>query len=222
MKKRFVVVDPQFLEEIFAGNVHTPTLYYHPNLLVRHYFWERLRKIAAFIGRRENRGGDCLDFGGGSGVLLPTLSTLFSRVRCLDLDPQCAQLVKQRYTLDNVEIDQEDAFKITYRPASFDTIVAADVLEHFEDLPGVITLLKAWLADNGVLYTSLPSENALYSGLRKAFGITKPTDHFHTADDVERLLAAGGFRRVHAAGVPTRIGMFRLFSICAWQKNPAV
>ncbi|KQX40352.1 hypothetical protein ASD04_06905 [Devosia sp. Root436] len=213
----FVYVDADFLREIFAGNIHTPTLYFHPNPAIRGVFWSRLTTIAALM-RHEGRRRSCLDFGGGSGVFLPTLARLFEKVACIDLDPQCAEKVVARYALANTTVNQEDITTFDYGEGAFDAAVAADVLEHFSDLSTPVKALRRWIRKGGNLYTSLPTETWLYTSLRAMFGITKPDDHFHTASEVETYLSQNGFRRVAQRGLPINFGPTRLFSITCWER----
>lgn len=213
----FVYVDADFLREIFAGNIHTPTLYFHPNPAIRGVFWSRLTTIAELM-RRQTRRQSCLDFGGGSGVFLPTLARLFEKVACIDLDPQCAVKVVQRYALANTTVDQEDINTFDYGEGAFDAAVAADVLEHFSDLSSPVSALRRWIRQGGHLYTSLPTETWIYTSLRAVFGITKPDDHYHTAKEVEDYLSRNGFRKVAARGLPINLGPARLFSITCWER----
>lgn len=101
--------------------------------------------------------------------------------------------------------------------APFDAIVAADVLEHFKDLSSPIDALKRWLGSDGILYTSLPTENYIYTGLRKVFGVTKPWDHYHTGYEVEMCLESHGFRKVESISVPLYFKAFPLFLISVWR-----
>jgi hypothetical protein len=78
--------------------------------------------------------------------------------------------------------------------------------------------LRRWIKRNGLLYTSLPTETWWYRILRKIFGITKPKDHYHTAQEVETYLSSNGFSRIAASYVPCHFKLFPLFSICAWRK----
>ncbi|HKJ24316.1 MAG TPA: methyltransferase domain-containing protein, partial [Myxococcota bacterium] len=71
----------------------------------------------------------------------------------------------------------------------FDTVVAADVLEHFPDARGVAAEIARVLRQDGELLVSLPSENRFYELGRAAVGYTKPEDHYHEG---EAVLAALG------------------------------
>ncbi len=211
---RSIATGPQANE---AGGVeNTPVLYFHPNPAIRGCFWLRLQWIHALVRRHVRRRGSVCDFGGGGGVLLPTLAGMFEQVVCVDRKLDEARAVVAHYGLDNIELRDEDIAR-SQRAAGYDCIIAADVLEHFRELDVPVAVLRRWLRPGGYLMTSLPTENFVYVLLRKVFGVTKPVDHYHTAAEVERFLAASGFRRVATRWVPLRLPLFPLFRITAWQ-----
>jgi len=93
-------IDLSFLELIHNDNINTPTMYYHKNKIVRQMFWERLNVLAKFIQTNNKfRKKKCLDFGGGSGVFLPTLSSIFKEVILIYLDSSQANIIKGKYNL---------------------------------------------------------------------------------------------------------------------------
>src|SRR5437764_3557107 len=67
-------IPPKFLEEIADESDRIPRLYYARNPLLRRMFWERLYVLNRMLNRHLESRENCLDFGGGSGVLLPTLA----------------------------------------------------------------------------------------------------------------------------------------------------
>lgn len=209
-------IDPEMLREIATGNKAFPSLYCHPNPLLRHVFWWRLGKIDRLIDRVAPAARTCLDFGGGSGVFLPTLSKRFRHVCLLDLNISEAAQVVTRYGLNNVELVEADITSDVPGNREFDIVVAADVLEHFRDLAPPISAVKRMLAPHGYLVTSLPRENWLYVMLRAIFNIEKPADHYYRSAEVERFLEAQGFSSVGRSYMPTDLFTAPLFSIRAW------
>ena len=157
--QKFLEIDPKFLQSIATDSDRVPTLYYSRYWPVRKFFWMRLKMLYQFILRAKTPRINCLDFGGGGGVFLPSLSNLFESVVCIDLNNEEAQKIIQKYRLANVKIIQEDISKAQIQEAPFDAIVAADVLEHFQDLSVPVDVLRRWLGREGILYTSLPTEN---------------------------------------------------------------
>lgn len=200
-----------------ARGADTPTLYHHPNRWIRSTFWLRLRWLFALIRAAGGERGHACDFGGGGGVFLPSLCSHFEHVTCLDRDLWAARCIVERLGLRNVTLREEDALASRIEGGSFDCIVAADVLEHFPDPRPALDAMGHWLRPGGHLATSLPTENLCYALLRLVFGVRKPADHYHTAAEVERMIAAQGFTRIAVRYVPLRIRLLPLFRLSLWR-----
>lgn len=213
-----VVVPSPVLRDMSDGNEKIPSLYYHSNRWLRSFFWARLGFLRELILSHGGDRGACLDFGGGSGVFLPTLSLCFGSVTCLDLFVSEAQRLTETFGLSNARVIRGDVLTST-PTSSFDCVVAADVLEHFQDTVPVARVLHGALKEGGVLFTSLPTENWVYRILRRVFGMEKPKDHYHTGADVERWLEQNGFVRLRTLFLPFRINCLPLFIVTAWGKG---
>lgn len=224
MNAPFIPVDPDFLRRIATGAADTPSLYRHPNPVLRAAFWSRLAAINAMMdddgGAAATATRRCLDFGGGGGVFLPTLARRFAEVTCIDRDAREARQVVDEYRLSNVRVDETDILSMRY-PQPFDAVVAADVLEHFPDLAPPVARIAEWLAPGGRLFTSLPTESGLYALARRLFGVVKPADHYHTAAEVEAFLTGQGFRPLRRRYRPLPgLRFTAMFSITAWSRQP--
>jgi 2-polyprenyl-3-methyl-5-hydroxy-6-metoxy-1,4-benzoquinol methylase len=113
-----------------------------------------------------------LDFGCGSGVMLPYLASISTQVTAMDVDLLPIQSV-QKYIPLSSNVDVKDATKIAIHDLpqnSFDLIIALDVLEHVHDLPQTLQELLALLKPAGRLVVSGPTENILYRLGRKVAG----------------------------------------------------
>ena len=150
---------------------------------------------------------------------LPTLSKLFSNVVSIDLEITEAQKICSAFNLKNVKLIRADILSNELSDAPFDAIIAADVLEHFKDVKPAIKKLNKWLKTDGILVTSLPTENWVYVFLRLIFGVKKPVDHYHTGYEVEVLLCENGFRSLHKSNVPLYFNIFPLYLISVWRKG---
>ncbi len=75
-----------------------------------------------------------------------------------------------------------------------------------------------WLADDGVLVTSLPTESWIYMLLRKAFAIEKPKDHYFSGGEVEASLRRIGFTPLERRFLPFGIRTSSLFLVTAWRR----
>lgn len=170
-------------------------IYVHPNPLARDIFWQRLEVLIGLIRAHARPTARVLDFGGGSGAFLKALTAYFAHVDLVDLEPADAIAIRDHLGLANVTIHPADIR--TFAPSTpYDVIIAADVLEHFQDLSVPLSFVQQYLAVGGLLCVSLPSENALYRLGRVVTRKTKPLDHYHSAAQVLTDLRSQGFTTV--------------------------
>jgi len=145
--------------------------YSHHNPIINWLFWQRLHKVIDYI-QRPTQYGQVLDFGCGSGVMLPYLSAISSQVIATDVDLLPLEEVQKHIPLaSNVKV--QDAVKsriVDLPPNTFDLIIALDVLEHVKDLPRTLRELLGLLTADGRLIISGPTENILYRLGRKVAG----------------------------------------------------
>jgi len=168
------------------GTPDTPRVYNDRRWLVRELFWrshERMLALSRPASRRR-----VLDFGGGNGVLLPTLAKMYDTVTCIDLNTDVAQEVVRLFGLTNVELISGDIFRLSLPDNHFDTIIAASVLEHIEGLEPLAEEMARILTVGGELLTNPPSENRFYELGRRVFGYAKPLDHYHDGKRVVELV----------------------------------
>jgi 2-polyprenyl-3-methyl-5-hydroxy-6-metoxy-1,4-benzoquinol methylase len=145
--------------------------YSHRNPIINWLFWQRLRKVMEHI-QRPTPYERALDFGCGSGVMLPYLSQISSQVTAMDVDLLPLERAQAYIPLaSNVDVKDASKNNISDLPAnSFDLIIALDVLEHVKDLPRTLNELLALLKQGGQLIVSGPTENILYRIGRKVAG----------------------------------------------------
>jgi SAM-dependent methyltransferase len=183
-------IDRRLMEKLVAerGTPDTPRVYSDRRWLVRELFWrshERMLALSRPASRRR-----VLDFGGGNGVLLPTLAGMYDTVTCIDLNTDVAEEVVRLFGLTNVELISGDIFRLSLPDNHFDTIIAASVLEHIEGLEPLTEEMARILTVGGELLGNVPSENRFYELGRRVFGYTKPPDHYH--DDKYVVEVVGG------------------------------
>lgn len=211
----FIQIPPEVLVGIATDSDRMPKLYYHPCAIARKFFWIRLKCISTLISKNLSNRNSCLDFGCGSGVFLPTLSKLFRSVRGIDIELVEAPKIVEHYKLQNVRLIASDIFTAIL-DEQFDAIIAADVLEHFNNLDEPVAQIKRWLKDEGLLFTSLPTEN-LFTKMTRILGrYTKPADHYYSGEEVEEVLRNHGFCKVESKKL---ISVFPLYLIGVWKKD---
>lgn len=215
----FIKPSDQLLKSIATGSNRIPRIYFDSNPIMSHVFWMRLKWLSLRLKKYSKKKNKCLDFGGGGGVFLPTLSKLFSNVVSIDLEISEAEKICSAFNLMNVDLIHADILSKELSDSTFDAIIAADVLEHFKDLKPAVKKINGWLKTDGVLVTSLPTENWVYVLLRLIFGVKKPFDHYHSGYEVECFLKNNGFKRVHRSNVPLYFGILPLYLISVWRKS---
>jgi 2-polyprenyl-3-methyl-5-hydroxy-6-metoxy-1,4-benzoquinol methylase len=145
--------------------------YSHPNPLINWLFWQRHRVVMDHIEKNAPYK-NILDFGCGSGVMLPFLSQMGKRVTAIDLDLlPLERVIKHIPLAGNVTALDANQTSVSHLPErSFDLIVALDVLEHVDDLPRALSELICLLEPGGQLVVSGPTENILYQVGRRLAG----------------------------------------------------
>ncbi|RLS29762.1 MAG: class I SAM-dependent methyltransferase [Planctomycetota bacterium] len=145
--------------------------YTHKNPLINWLFWQRLRVVMKYI-ERMGPFDRVLDFGCGSGVMLPFLAARSRNVVGLDVDLLAFRTMSRRLEFpSNIEVHEASRMTLRSLPAGgFDLVTALDVLEHVDDLPSTLDDLLRLLKPGGRLVVSGPSENLFYKLGRRLAG----------------------------------------------------
>jgi 2-polyprenyl-3-methyl-5-hydroxy-6-metoxy-1,4-benzoquinol methylase len=171
-KTRYRTAIQKVLSETEKGRLDEAAFpaYSHKNPIINWLFWQRLRKVMEHIENSQSE--NILDFGCGSGVMLPFLSSISKQVIAMDVDLLPIQSVQKYIPIaNNVQIKDATKINIIDLPKdAFDLIIALDVLEHVQDLPKTLSELFSLLKPNGQLIVSGPTENILYQIGRKIAG----------------------------------------------------
>jgi methionine biosynthesis protein MetW len=101
-------------------------------------------------------GSRVLDVGCATGYLGAALAARDCRVRGLDRDERALRRAEGAYE-EVLAIDLEGLAALRWPEASFDVIVAADVLEHLRDPASALRLLAGYLRTDGRLVVSVPN-----------------------------------------------------------------
>lgn len=214
-KADFRAVIRQVLAESEKGRLDEAGFpaYSHPNPLINYLFWQRLRKVMDYL-EKDAPYEQVLDFGCGSGVLLPFLGRISARVIALDVDLVPFERVSRRRAFPpNLHV--HDARQVTLKDlphASFDRIIATDVLEHVDDLPGTLKDMQTLLRPGGQIVISGPTENLFYQIGRKLAGPEYSGDyHERSILEVRNLLAAQ-MRLIPIATLYWPVPLFKVFA----------
>jgi SAM-dependent methyltransferase len=203
-------VSPELLQRIAKGlsdedraEMAIPS-YLHANPALRWMAWRRLEVVVEALKRLappKGSGSVALDFGCGSGVLFRDTLARYDRVVGVDLVLTAAKALVAELALKDVTLFTPIEADDGVAPASVDVLIAAEVLEHVDDLPPTLRQFKTWLKPNGKLLVSLPTENTLYRLGRKLAGFS---GHYHhsNASTIDAQIRAFGFRRDRLAHIP--------------------
>ena len=178
--------------------------YLHKNPALRFMAWRRLEVIAArlkqLLSARE-RPRAVLDFGCGSGILFPEMCGAAEQVYGVDLVLTGAELLIADLRLERVRLLRPEQMVDVVADASIDVVVAAEVLEHVDDIEHVLRAFQRVLKPDAPLLVSVPTENALYRFGRRLAGFS---GHYHHANAaaIDAAIRRSGFRRRWRAQIP--------------------
>jgi 2-polyprenyl-3-methyl-5-hydroxy-6-metoxy-1,4-benzoquinol methylase len=187
--------------------------YSHPNPIINWLFWQRIRTAMNHIERSAPHEA-ILDFGCGSGVMLPFLARCSRRVSAMDIDLFPLERVRGHIPIEsNVEVlDGIQTPVSQLAPNSYDLINALDVLEHVDDLPGTLSQLMNLLKPGGQLVVSGPTENIRYQIGRRLAGPEYSGDyHERGISEIKRELRRLA-RIEHIATLYPPIPLFEVFT----------
>lgn len=155
--------------------------------------WLFLKRIWYAISQVRDlpKNAAVLDAWCGDGRLLQDLSALdFKDLYGIDFNENVLQL-----NIQNAQIICGDLHGTWYKDEQFDAIIILDTLEHIEDVSNVIKELFRILKKDGIVITSLPTENIFYKiGRLLLKGTTSMQEgpwtgiHYHTADQLHTYI----------------------------------
>jgi 2-polyprenyl-3-methyl-5-hydroxy-6-metoxy-1,4-benzoquinol methylase len=154
--------------------------YAHRNPVIDRVFWGRLEVTERYLAARSIQ--TVLDFGCGSGVMSYIMSGFADRVVATDIEPATFDRMQQvvGFPRNIMFATVPELADETYRQ-SFDAIIALDVLEHIQDLTGILRQFKRILKPRGVVVISGPTESVLYRLGRRIAG-KRFTGDYHVSD----------------------------------------
>ena len=176
-KEKFISATSQVLADEHTENLDEAAFpaYSNPNPLMNFLFWERISRTMKYIEQKENLAR-VLDFGCGSGVMLPFLAQHADEVLAVDIDLEPLRRLEK-----HISFEKNIYFLDTHKnieAGSLDLIIALDVLEHVENLDEIFAELTSLLAPGGEIIVSGPTENIFYKFGRFLAGSVY-SGHYH-------------------------------------------
>ena len=165
--------------------------------LTNYYRWIH-RLVSPWIS------GRVLEIGCGAGAFLQLYQRQAAEVVAVDINPQLiGQVSSASFScpVNAMVRDLREPWVFPGVTTGFSTIIALDVLEHFEDDQSIIASMAGALAPGGVAVLKVPAQKALYSSVDQASG------HYRRYDlsDIKRLAERAGLtvaahRRMNVVG----------------------
>jgi SAM-dependent methyltransferase len=114
----------------------------------------RYRALAPYI----KSGDRILDAGAGGGEVVYVLRALGFDASGLEPDEYYARHARETLGMPVATGFVQDA---TYPPGSFDVVTMYHALEHVEDPAAILSTLRGWMVENGVLLIEVPNVEAV-------------------------------------------------------------
>ncbi len=93
---------------------------------------ERWRRRVQLLTSHITPGMKVLELGCGPGYFTKELAKTGAEITAIDISPDFLDVARQQIQDNNVHFEQENAYALTYKDESFDTIVGSSVLHHLE------------------------------------------------------------------------------------------
>ncbi len=164
--------------------------YADSNSLIRLLFWRRLWVAINFL-KSHGPYEAVLDFGCGSGVVLPLLTELANRVVGVDINLAPYRVLSAYISFPNeLEVYETKEHPLSRFPdRTFDAIISLDVLEHVNNLQDTLAELCRITKLGGMIIVSGPTENLFYQIGRRIAGKEYTGDyHVRNIYDIRRIM----------------------------------
>jgi ubiquinone/menaquinone biosynthesis C-methylase UbiE len=153
------------------------------------YVYRQNLEVAIELTKPYNK--KVLDVGFGLGVLFPYITKYTDE--CYGLEINKTWIERTKKTLDDLNIKANlvrgDIRNAPFKDAQFDNIYMLNALEHVREIDIAISEIRRILKQKGLFVVAVPTENRIYEISRKFVGFKKPTDYYHTSQEIEVKLS---------------------------------
>ncbi len=162
----------------------------------------RYRSLAPFL----KRGDRILDAGAGGGEVVYVLRRSGFDARGLEPDERYATYAREEL---GVPVDTGFVQDVAFPEGSFNVITMYHALEHVEDPSRILTTLRTWLTEEGLLLVEVPNVEATCIAPEHRFHFA----HFYNfnRDTLEALGRKAGFDPVHTTMSPDGGNLISVF-----------
>jgi len=141
-------------------------LYKQLREIERNHWWFRGRRaiFLAALDRLAVRGSTILDCGCGAGSNLDVLRARYpdAAIYGIDIEREPLEFLREERSLP---VNQADAARLPFLPASFDLVAALDAIEHVEDDERALAELYRVCKPGGTLLLSVPAFPFLWGNI---------------------------------------------------------
>ncbi|MCA9598174.1 MAG: class I SAM-dependent methyltransferase [Myxococcales bacterium] len=112
-----------------------------------------LPRMLELVGQAARGRARVLEVAAGTGLVTPVLARSSAAVVATDYAPRMVERLRDKITdlgLGNVECRQADIYDLPFEPASFDAVVAANVLHIVPNLDAALSSLTRVLKPDGI------------------------------------------------------------------------
>ena len=162
----------------------------------------RYRALAPYL----KKGDRILDAGAGGGEVVYVLRRLGFDATGIEPDEQYARHAREALDVPVATGFVQDA---SFPGGAFDVITMYHALEHVEDPLAILSRLRAWIAENGVLLIEVPNVEARC--IAPDIGFTSLTSIVSTATTLEALGRKAGFEPVKTTTSPDGGNLISVF-----------
>lgn len=162
----------------------------------------RYRALSPYL----KKGDRILDAGAGGGEVVYVLRRFGFDASGIEPDEQYAQHAREVLGVPARTGFVQD---VSFRPASFDVVTMYHALEHVEDPSAILSHLRTWIVENGVLYIEVPNVEARCIAPSHRFHFA----HFYNFNQttLEALGRKAGFEPVHTMTSPDGGNLISVF-----------
>lgn len=196
--------------------------YTHKYSPIRWLMFRRLDVIRKMVlgelaqGGTRRGGRTALDFGCGIGMMIPVLATSVETYYMCDEQLTPARATVEWFHADNVVCLTPEELEGKIEDSSLDIVIAADVLEHVDDLTGVVDVLRRKMRIHGAMIVSGPTESWAYRCGRRIAGFSGDY-HVRGVFEVEEGIRKAKLARERLRRLPFPLAP-TLFRITLWRR----
>jgi SAM-dependent methyltransferase len=175
-----------FPEGTFRGNSTDDPLPYYYKPLIGSLYRYRIDQGLSLLSPPYEK---VLEFGYGSGLLLPALAAISNNLYGIDIvsDPSDVGVCLKKINI-SAKLYQDDLLKINFPDNYFDLIVAFSVFEHVRDCQKIISEMFRILKPDGELLVGMPRVDKKMAKLFRLIGYGQIEQHHVT--DYNKILSA--------------------------------